>query len=118
MFDTAACGAALLSNPMPRVSGEHWEPWVHYAPFDEPQDVYQEKAEPWASLSDAECEDVIDGLECLLDDGCWEHVAQRAKEYVLACHTWERRAVELRGILLDTFPHLREKVQEQWMYRP
>jgi hypothetical protein len=118
MFDTAACGAALLSNPMPAVSGESWLPWVHYAPFYEPQDVYQEKAEPWGAFSDDDCEEVIKGLEWLLDEGHWEAVAQAAKQYVLACHTWERRAVELRGILLDCFPHLREKVQEQWMYRP
>ena len=118
MFDTAACGAALLSNPMPAVSGEHWEPWVHYAPFNEPQDVYLEKAEPWGAFQDGDCEQVAAGLEWLLDDGNWEPVAQAARQYVLACHTWERRAVELRGILLDTFPHLREKVQEHWMYRP
>lgn len=118
IFDAAASGAALLSNPMPRVSGEHWEPWVHYAPFSEPQDVYLEKAEPWGSLDDGDCEEVAAGLEWLLDEGNWEAVAQTARQYVLACHTWERRAVELRGMLLDCFPHLRERVQEHWMYRP
>jgi len=118
IFDAAASGAALLSNPMPPVSGEHFEPWLHYAPFGEPQDVYQEKAQPWTSLGDEECEEVVDGLEWLLDRGNWEATAQQAKQYVLACHTWERRAVDLRGILLDCFPKLREKVQEQWMYHP
>jgi hypothetical protein len=118
IFDAAASGAATLSNPMPEVSGECWLPWVHYAPFREPQDVYQERAEPWPSFSDEECAEVIAGLEWLLDEGHWEPTAQAAKQYVMSCHTWERRAVELRGILLDCFPQLREKAQAHWMYRP
>ena len=118
IFDAAACGAAVLANPMPAVSGEYWEAGQQYIAFDEPQDVYAEMAEPWAEFTDRECQEVIDGLELLLDFGEWEPVAQAGKEYVLSCHTWERRAVELRGMLLDCFPHLREKVQEQWMYRP
>ena len=118
IFDTAASGAALLSNPMPQVSGEHWQPWLHYAPFQEPRDVYLEKAEPWGAFHDSDCEEVISGLAWLLGGGNWEPTAQAARQYVLACHTWQRRAVELRGILLDTFPDLRERTQTHWMYRP
>jgi hypothetical protein len=118
IFDAAACGAAVLANPMPAVSGEYWQPGMHYVTFDEPQDVYAEKEEPWRRFTDGECEQVTAGLELLLDYGEWEPVAQAGKEYVLACHTWERRAVELRGILLDVFPELRVKTETEWMYRP
>jgi len=49
------------------------------------------------------------GLDWLLEDNHWEHVAARCKAYVLACHTWRQRAVELRGILCDVFPELLER---------
>lgn len=116
IFDTAACRAALLSNPMPRVSGENWEPMVHYVPFKEPhsQDYKPPKSHP--EYNDKACQEIIRGLAWLLDDGNWEAVAERAHQYVLACHTWRVRATELTGILLDIFPQLR-KGREEWMYK-
>ncbi len=117
IFDAAASGAALLSNPMPSVSGEYWQPFTHYWPFYNPVDQYQEGAPRVAEFTDEECSEVIDGLVALLDGGEWEPVAQNAKSYVLACHTWEQRAKELRGILLDVFPRLRKQAGEEWAYQ-
>ena len=107
IFDCAAAGAALLSNPMPRVSGEWFWPWMHYAPFYQPNDQYQENAPQRGEYTERECEEVVHGLEWLLDEGAWEYVAQQARAYVLACHTWRVRAVQLRALLLDQFPDLR-----------
>jgi len=118
IFDAAACGAACVANRMPRVSGEYWQAGHHYWAFDQPQDVYEELAEPFGEYTDTDCWQVIEGLEYLLEDGEWERIAQNAKTYVLANHTWARRAVELRGMLLDCFPHLRERTQTHWMYHP
>jgi hypothetical protein len=116
IFDTAASGAALLSNPMPDVSGERWEPWVHYVPFNKPRSVIYQPFTGWKPMDDGECAEIAHGLAWLLDEGHWAHVAERAREYVLARHTWARRAVELRGILCDLFPELREKAGTEWMY--
>lgn len=117
IFDCAAARAALLSNPMPDVSGEHWEPWVHYAPFEQPgpSEYLPFEANEVPVYEDEDCEQVAAALEWLLDEGNWRPVAERAHQYVLACHTWRQRAVELYGILLDAFPHLREG-REAWWY--
>lgn len=117
IFDTAASRCALLSNVMPSVSGECWEPWRHYAPFSKP---YSMEYKPFGrndrlKFTDDECQEVIQGLEWLLDGNRWQLVAEHAHQYVLACHTWRQRAIELYGILLDVFPHLR-KDRESWMY--
>lgn len=108
IFDTAASRTALLSNPMPTVSGEHFEQWVHYVPFDEPHSRSYQPFTSWKPLRDDDCGEVVAGLEWLLDEGHWEHVAERAHEYVMACHTWRTRAAQLRGILCDVFPEIIE----------
>lgn len=117
IFDCAASGTALLSNPMPLVSGEYWGINEHYCAFNRPYSLdYAEYTDSDISAyGDCYCEEVIAGLEWLLDRGHWEEIAARAKQYVLACHTWERRAQELYGILLDTFPKLRWD-RESWWY--
>lgn len=117
IFDAAAAGAALLSNPMPGLPGEHWTPWHHYGVFTTPQDQYQENAPAHKPLKDSDCAEVVAGLERMLDKHEWAAIAQNAKSYVLSCHTWERRSWELRGILLDLFPALREKVGEGYLYQ-
>lgn len=114
IFDTAACRTALLSNPMPAVSGEHFEQWVHYVPFGEPHSRSYRPFTGWKPLRDEHCGEVIAGLEWLLDEGHWEHVAERAHEYVMACHTWRTRAVQLRGILLDVFPGIVERPRKEF----
>lgn len=116
IFDCAAAGAAFLSNPMPPVIGECWMPGVHYLTFDKPVDNYVMDGKPRGAFSDKEMEGVELALDDLIGHGFWEPIAANAKTYTLACHTWERRSWELRGILLDCFPHLRRKVGEQWAY--
>ena len=109
IFDCAASRTALLSNPMPAVSGEHFEPWVHYGTFNNPRSTTYRPFDQYPSYSDKQCEEIIHGMEWLLDEGHWEHVAERAHQYVMACHTWRVRAVQLRGILLDVFPELGDR---------
>ena len=113
IFDVAASRTALLSNPMPEVSGERWKPWKHYVPFEKPTGHYVEKRRSAAPpYTDKDCAEIIKGLEWLLDEGHWGEVAQRAHEYVLANHTWAVRARQLRATFLDIFPELRKKMGE------
>lgn len=117
IFDTAACRTAFLGNPLPEVSGEHWEPWVHYVPFNRPYSKVYTPFTKWGRLTDKDCKEIATGLQWLLDEGHWKHIAERAHSYVLSCHTWAQRAKELRRILLDVFPDLREGVGDKWMYQ-
>ena len=55
------------------------------------------------AYTDAECAQVIQGLEWLLDDGHWQEVAANAKDYVLKHHTWATRAKQLRTIIHEEF---------------
>ena len=116
IFDCGATRTALLSNPMPGVSGEHWMPWMHYAPFELPGPSAYEPYDPAsvAKYEDWECDQVLFGLEWLLEQDNWKVVAEQAHQYVLSCHTWAQRAVELYGIFLDVFPHLRVGREEWW----
>jgi hypothetical protein len=117
IFDCAASGAAFLSNPMPAVIGECWEPWVHYGVFDVPIDDYVLNGAPRGPFRDTEMLQVANGLDLMLGSNPeWENIAAEAKERVLSCHTWECRSWDLRGILCDTFPRLREKAEEGWAY--
>jgi len=118
IFDAAASGCCFVGSTMPVVSGECWEAGVNYLGFDWPcSEVYEE----WTPgdvpvYTENDCVALAKCLDWALEDGGWRKVAERAKAYVLACHTWERRAVELYGTLLDVFPRLREG-REKWMYQ-
>jgi hypothetical protein len=97
IFDASACGAAVLASRMPEVTGEAWQPDVHYAAFDEPEAYYH--AERWPRVvpySDAACSELAAWLERLIDGDEWAAMAQRAQRYVLQRHTWRVRAAELR----------------------
>jgi hypothetical protein len=99
IFDAAACGAALLANPMPAVSGEEWEEGYHYAAFRAPVCAeYKAERREMEPLTDGECEDVAAKLEWLMA-GNWEAVAGQAQQYVLTEHTWRVRAGQLRAAL-------------------
>ncbi len=109
IFDVAASGGVLLSHRMPEVSGERWEPGVHYIPFDNPpppDEMQSRDHTDHRPFSDTDCGELIAGLEWLLDEGNWETVAAQARAYVLKHHTWRVRAKELHRILLGAFPHL------------
>lgn len=103
IFDAAASGTALLSNPMPTVSGEHWQPGVQYGVFREPHSArYAEVKHPaQVEMSNRVCGELADGLDWMLRDDHWRTVAENAKSYVLSCHTWQHRATELRAILAE-----------------
>lgn len=117
IFDVSASGACLLSNPMPRVSGEYWERAFQYSGFDSPVSLEYCEFEPSdiPNYSDDDCENLIDRLERLIELDEWEGYSLYAHQYVLACHTWQQRAKELYTILLELFPKLREG-REKWMF--
>ncbi len=105
IFDCAASGTALLSNPMPKVTGESWIPGTHYRVFHKPQGTTSwTRNEPHPPFKDADCQEIIEGLEVLIDTGRWEVLAANAKAYVMAHHTWRTRATQLRAILDEVFP--------------
>ena len=106
MFDTAACGTAMLSNQMPNVSGEHFEQNTMYRVFNNPFSAGVSDGQrhpPQMIMNDAVCAEIIAGLEWLLTGDNWRGVAENAKEYVLANHTWATRAAELRQIVHEEF---------------
>lgn len=112
IFDSAACGAAFLGNLVPQVSGENWESGQHYVQFETPASMDYKPFKSHPHYTDAQCRQVINGLEYLLDGENWEQIAKQAQQYVMSCHLWRHRAVELRGILLDIFPQLRKGREE------
>lgn len=98
IFDVAASGAVLLSNPMPEVSGEQWIDSEHYLSFETPTSLYKESnVSSVKEFDDKDCQEIISGLEYLLDGGEWGRIAQSAYEYVIKNHTWAVRAKQLRG---------------------
>ena len=105
MFDTAACGTAMLSNPMPVVSGEHFEPHQMYSVFNMPFSVAcaNERHPPQATMDDTVCAEIVTRLDELLANNNWREIAENAKSYVLSCHIWQHRATELRQIVHEEF---------------
>lgn len=102
IFDASACGAAVLASRMPAVSGEIWEDGNTYAAFDAPVAVYHNEEfgaqEPY---TDADCGQLAQALDGLIDGGQWRAMAERAREYVLTQHTWAVRAQQLRRTLKE-----------------
>lgn len=81
VFDVMACEGALLTNPIPLVSGDGIIPGVHYWEYDEHH-----------------------GLEHQLTNllqGAWEGVARAGHEHVLQHHTWATRATQLRQMVAE-----------------
>lgn len=109
LFDAAACGCAVLSNPAPTVSGEDWgADRDRYCIFSVPRsEEYRAfESEDMLEYGDEDCRQVSDQLDWLLDQNYWSEVAGRAHVYVLEYHTWRARARELQRTLLDMFPAL------------
>ena len=82
VFDAMACGAAVLTGPLPDVSEDDRRPGEHYR-------VYQD----WAGLTRQ--------LHSLVLDGEWREVAAAGQRLVLERHTWAIRARQLRAILQE-----------------
>ena len=97
LFDVAAAGGALLSNPMVGPAWETWTPGVHYAAFKRPSSAHFciEKRCP-RHYTDKDCEQVAEKLDWLIGQGHWEEVAAQGQQTVLAEHTWAVRAPQLR----------------------
>ena len=80
IFDAMACGAALLSRPLPPVPEDRRVAGVHYAVFDDLAELPEKLA--W-----------------LLEGERWQEIARAGHELVMANHTWSIRAQELRAML-------------------
>lgn len=84
VFDTMACGSALLTGPLPTVSGDRIEAGVHYLTWTNPDSL---------AVS----------LQFLLDDHGWVGVAEAGYGRVMNEHTWATRAAQLRQLLFEEF---------------
>jgi len=80
VMDAMACGAALLTGPIPMVEGDGFVEGVHYESF----------------RTELELETKLDEL---LRWQNWEGTAQAGHELVMERHTWQVRARELRQML-------------------
>jgi len=81
VFDAMACGAALLTGPIPTVDGDDLEWGVHYLDYSD-----------------------MEGLGLILKalvDGLWKQYADAGNELAMKCHIWAIRAQELRQILRE-----------------
>jgi len=111
IFDASISGCAVLSNPMPVVSGENWD--GKYASFRWPNsEEYRQfdKAEI-PVYTNQDCGQVARELESLIGEGGYLEIAQRAREYTLRFHTWKVRAVQLRETICAAFPKIAARVQ-------
>lgn len=82
VFDAMACGACLVSGPFPKIPGDELVEGRDYLIADKPGDI----------------PDVIDWL---LSTGEWRQIAAKGKKLVAKYHTWQMRAGQLKGILLN-----------------
>jgi hypothetical protein len=80
VFDAMACGACLVTGPLPDVDGDKREAGKHYIEVEKLEDI------PAVILA-------------LLDSGEWRTVGQSGREMVNKYHTWAVRAGQLREIL-------------------
>ena len=80
VFDAMAAGAALLTGPLPDVSGDLRQPNKHYRVFSH-----------WG--------DLVDQIRSLIHNNEFESIAAAGQELVMAHHTWAIRAQQLRTIL-------------------
>ncbi len=85
VFDVMASGTALLTSPLPAVSGEEREAGRHY----------------WEWRDRGELEERL-GL--LLQTGEWEEVAAAGAELAHRAHVWDVRARQLRATLEEVWP--------------
>lgn len=84
VFDTMACGTALLTGSLPAVSGDRVEVGTHYL-------IYNNLEELDASLN------------YLLDGRAWETMAEVGYARVMNDHAWTVRAAQFRQLLFEEF---------------
>ena len=84
VFDTMACGACLVTAPIPHVIGDNIERGKDYVGFDDPKDL----------------EYIIPDL---LRNNLWSAPAKLGHEKVMKKHTWAVRAKQLRELVAKEF---------------
>ncbi len=84
VFDAMACGAALVTGPLPVVDGDGLEVGKHYLDFPDKQSI-----------------DAV--LDRMIGGGEWTKYAAAGYALVKERHTWSVRAAELRQILSEEF---------------
>jgi glycosyltransferase involved in cell wall biosynthesis len=82
VFDAMACGACLVTGPVPNVSGDYLDRHNNYVPVNY-------------------IEDIPIVLQHLLKTGDWQHIAQNGKRLVDKYHRWSVRAKQLKQILAE-----------------
>lgn len=90
VFDAMASGAAVLTGPLPLVREDERVAGAHYWTFRDRRELGI-------------------GLAHLLEGGAWQEIAAAGHRLVTERHTWATRAGELRALLLECFPRLRER---------
>lgn len=86
VFDVMASRGALLTMPLPDVSGDGLISGTHYREYYNTESLERE-------------------LETLLTYGSWEDVAEAGYKHVIKNHTWKVRAAQLRETLTEVFKH-------------
>lgn len=80
VFDAMACGACLVTGPIPDVMGDERVPGRDY-------------------LQVNRISDIPDTIDYLLETGEWQQIAGKGKRLIARYHTWTIRARQLKGIL-------------------
>lgn len=84
VFDVMAARGALLSLPIPAVSGDDIVAGTHYREYHNTQSLERE-------------------LTSLLTDRRWEAIAEAGYQHVMAHHTWRTRSAQLRETIREVF---------------
>jgi spore maturation protein CgeB len=82
VLDAMASGAALLTAPVPDVSGEDRRAGTHYAEWQDTGELRQR-------------------IAAMLDEDGWREYADAGYAWVMAGHTWAVRARELRSLIYE-----------------
>jgi spore maturation protein CgeB len=91
VFDVMASRGALLTMPLPDVSGDGLNAGEHYREYVNTETLERE-------------------LVYLLDGGHWSRIGMLGYQHVIANHTWSIRAAQLRETLREVFRHDAKKM--------
>jgi hypothetical protein len=98
IFETMACGACLVSEPIPPVEGEAFVDGTHYAAIHGlPEDAYTESES--VAIGNTDLGATLDAL--LKPRSRRAKMAKTGQRYVLDNFTWARRATALRAALAE-----------------
>jgi spore maturation protein CgeB len=91
VFDVMASRGALLTMPLPDVSGDGLINGTHYREYINTDTLERE-------------------LISLLDYGAWKIVGEAGYDHVIKNHTWRTRSAQLRETLREVFKHDESKM--------